>query len=57
MMTQEEYMIVMALYAELDDQAVAEHFSFHPATVSSWLKNSGPPPKRSVPEGRLPSAT
>ena len=29
---------------------IAEHLGFHPATVSSWLKNGGPPPRRSVPE-------
>ena len=28
---------------------IAEHLGFHPATVSWWLKNGGPPPKRSVP--------
>jgi len=28
---------------------IAEHLGFHPATVSAWLKNGGPPPKRSVP--------
>ena len=32
---------------------IAEHLGFHPATVSSWLKNGGPPPKRSVPEEDL----
>ena len=32
---------------------IAEHLGFHPATVSSWLKNGGPPPKRSVPDEDL----
>lgn len=28
---------------------IAEHLGFHPQTVSGWLKNGGPPPRRSVP--------
>jgi hypothetical protein len=35
---------------------IAEHLGFHPATVSSWLKNGGRPPKRSVPEEDLVDA-
>jgi len=54
MMTQEEYMNVKALYAGgWTIKQIAEHLGFHPATVSSWLKNGGPPPKRSVPEEDL----
>lgn len=50
MMTQEEYMNVKALRAAgWTIKQIAEHLEFHPATVSSWLKNGGPPPKRSVP--------
>lgn len=32
---------------------IAEHLGFHPQTVSGWLKNGGPPPKRSVPVDEL----
>ncbi len=54
MMTQEEYMNVKALHAGgWTIKQIAEHLGFHPATVSSWLKNGGPPPKRSVPEEDL----
>ena len=50
MMTQEEYMDVKALRAGgWTIKQIAEHLGFHPATVSGWLKNGGPPPKRSVP--------
>ena len=50
MMTQEEYMNVKALHAGgWTIKQIAEHLGFHPATVSWWLKNGGPPPKRSVP--------
>src|SRR6202050_469492 len=54
MMTQEEYMNVKALHAGgWTIKQIAEHLGFHPATVSSWLKNGGPPPKRTVPEADL----
>jgi transposase len=54
MMTQEEYMNVKALHAGgWTIKQIAEHLGFHPATVSSWLKNGGPPPKRSVPDADL----
>jgi transposase len=50
MMTQEEYMNVKALHAGgWTIKQIAEHLGFHPQTVSGWLKNGGPPPKRSVP--------
>ena len=42
MMTQEEYMNVKALHAGgWTIKQIAEHLDFHPATVSSWLKNGG----------------
>jgi transposase len=51
MMTQEEYMNVKALHAGgWTIKQIAQHLGFHPATVSSWLRNGGPPSKRSVPE-------
>ena len=54
MMTQEEYMNVKALHgAGWTIKQIAEHLGFHPATVSSWLKNGGPPPKREVPVEEL----
>jgi transposase len=54
MMTQEEYMNVKALHAGgWTIKQIAEHLGFHPATVSSWLKNGGPPPRRNVPETDL----
>ncbi|HMK96026.1 MAG TPA: helix-turn-helix domain-containing protein, partial [Acidimicrobiales bacterium] len=50
MMTQEEYMNVKALRAGgWTIKQIAEHLGFHPATVSSWLRNGGPPPRRSTP--------
>ena len=54
MMTQEEYMNVKALHAGgWTIKQIAKHLGFHPATVSWWLKNGGPPPKRSVPADDL----
>jgi transposase len=54
MMTQEEYMNVKALRAAgWTIKQIAEHLDYHPATVSSWLKNGGPPPKREVPAEEL----
>jgi len=54
MMTQEEYMNVKALHAGgWTIKQIAEHLGFHPQTVSGWLKNGGPPPKRSVPVDEL----
>jgi len=54
MMTQEEYMNVKALRAAgWTIKQIAEHLDYHPATVSSWLRNGGPPPKRQVPAEEL----
>ena len=54
MMTQEEYMNVKALHAAgWTIKQIAEHLEFHPATVSWWLKNGGPPPTRFVPVEEL----
>jgi transposase len=54
MMTQEEYMNVKALRAAgWTIKQIAEHLEFHPATVSSWLRNGGPPPKRTAPVEEL----
>jgi len=49
MMTQEEYMDVKALRAAgWTIKQIAEHVGYHPATVSGWLRNGGPPPKRTA---------
>src|SRR5438552_609617 len=47
MMTEEEYMDVVALARQgwkISEIAVA--VNHHPATVSHWLRNGGPPAKR-----------
>jgi transposase len=54
MMTQEEYMNVKALHAAgWTIKQIAEHVGYHPATVSGWLRNGGPTPKRQAPLGDL----
>jgi transposase len=50
MMTQEEFMNVTALRsAGWTITQIAEHVGYHPATVSAWLRNGGPPPRRERP--------
>ena len=50
MMTQEEYMEAKALRAAgWTINQIAEHVGHHPATVSGWLRNGGPPAKRQTP--------
>ena len=47
MMTEEEYMDVVALARQgWTITEIATAVGHHPATVSHWLKNGGPPPKR-----------
>jgi hypothetical protein len=47
MMTEEEHMDVVALSRQgWTIGEIAEAVGHHPATVSHWLKNGGPPPKR-----------
>jgi transposase len=54
MMTQEEYMNVKALKAAgWTISQIAKHLGYHPSTISGWLKEGGPPPKRSVPVEEL----
>ncbi len=49
MMTQEEYMDVMALHREgWSIKNIADAIGRHPATVSGWITNGGPPAKREV---------
>ena len=53
MMTQEEFMDVMAMKRQgLTIKEIAEETGYHPSTISSWLKNGGPPTKRSSPPRR-----
>ena len=50
MMTQEEFMDVTAMKRQgLSIKEIAEETGYHPSTISSWLKNGGPPTKRSSP--------
>jgi transposase len=54
MMTQEEFMDVQSLHAAgWTIRQIAEHAGYHPATVSDWLRNGGPPPKRATPVEEL----
>jgi len=47
MMTQEEYMDVMAMKRQgLSIKEIAEETGYHPSTVSAWLRNGGPPERR-----------
>jgi transposase len=49
MMTEEEYMDVVALARQgWTITEIAEAVGHHPATVSHWLKNGGPPVRREV---------
>jgi IS30 family transposase len=49
MMTQEEYMKVQELRAAgWTIVQIAEHVGYHPATVSEWLRNGGPPARRAT---------
>ncbi|GAC1591903.1 MAG: DDE-type integrase/transposase/recombinase [Acidimicrobiales bacterium] len=54
MMTQEEYMEVKALRAAgWTITQIAQQVGHHPATVSGWLRNGGPPAKRETPVADL----
>jgi transposase len=47
MMTQEEYMDVMAMKRQgLSIKEIAAETGYHPKTISSWLATGGPPQKR-----------
>lgn len=55
MLTQEEYMDVVALKRQgWTIGQIADAVHAHPATVSSWLRKGGPPPKRRPPAGLVP---
>lgn len=48
MMTQEEFMDVMAMKRQgLSIKEIAEETGYHPSTISAWLRNGGPPERRS----------
>ena len=50
MMTQEEFMDVMAMKRQgLSIKEIAEETGYHPSTISGWLKNGGPPARRTSP--------
>jgi transposase len=54
MLTQEKYMDVVALRKQgWTIGQIAESVGHHPATVSSWLKRGGPPPRRGAPAGHV----
>jgi transposase len=47
MMTQEEFMDVMAMKRQgWSIKEIAEETGYHPSTISSWLRNGGPPERR-----------
>lgn len=50
MMTQEEYVNgVLALKGQGKTiNEIAEELGYHPATISNWLRNGGPPPARTI---------
>jgi transposase len=49
MLTQEEFMDVQALKRQgLTITEIASELGYHPATISRWLRSSGPPPRRKV---------
>ena len=49
MLTQEEYMDVLALKRQGWTIAeIAEELGYHPATISNWIRNGGPPAMRAV---------
>ena len=49
MMTQEEYMDLLALrHQGKTIKEIADELGYHPATVSGWIKNGGPPPARTI---------
>jgi transposase len=54
MMSQEEYMEdIKPLRAQGWTLAeISAHTGYHPATISNWLKNGGPPPARAVAEAQ-----
>jgi transposase len=53
MMTQEEFMDVLAMKrAGMTFEEIAEATGYHPATISKWCKNGGPPAARTIDDTR-----
>ena len=53
MMTQEEYVDLLALSRQGKTIAeIADELGYHRATISKWLKEGGPPPRRAHRAGR-----
>jgi transposase len=49
MLTQEEYMDVLALKRQgWTNAEIADELGYHPATISNWIRNGGPPTQRAV---------
>lgn len=49
MITQEEYMDVLAMRRQgMSFKEIGEELGYHPATISFWVRNGGPPPARTV---------
>jgi len=49
MLTQEEYMDVLALKRQgWTNAEIADELGYHPATISKWIRNGGPPGQRAV---------
>jgi transcriptional regulator with XRE-family HTH domain len=49
MMTQEEYMDVLAMRRRgMSFKEIGDELGYHPATISNWVRNGGPPPARTV---------
>ena len=49
MLSQEEYMDVLAFKRQgMTITEIADATGYHPATIKKWLRDGGPPPKRSV---------
>ena len=47
MLTQEEYMDVLKLHRQgFTIAEIADELGYHPATISRWIKDGGPPPAR-----------
>jgi transposase len=49
MMTQEEYMDVLAMRRRgMSFKEIGDETGYHPATISKWVREGGPPPARTV---------
>jgi hypothetical protein len=49
MMTQEEYMDLLALSRQGKTIVeIADELDYHPATIARWVRDGGPPPKRTI---------